>query len=184
MIDPALGSLLVIGLALLFATGALHKFQDLDRFTLLLAAYRVIPEGSAHRLAWTFPCMELAVALALPWPSTHRAAACAAAGLLLSYAAAMSLNLIRHRRDLDCGCTAAGKRRPIAAWMVWRNLILALASAAAALPWSSRSLAGADLLTVAAGVSAAAVLYAAVDRLLGEIAPRAALTRATTPGVP
>jgi Methylamine utilisation protein MauE len=173
MIDPALGSLLLVGLALLFATAAFHKFRDIGRFSLVLAAYRVIPDAAAHRLAWIFPCTELAVALALPSPPLRRWAALAAAGLLLVYAAGMSLNLARHRHDLDCGCTAAGGRRPIAAWMVWRNLILVLASVAAALPWASRPLAGADFWTVAGGSAAAVALYAAVDRLLGEVAPRA-----------
>ncbi len=177
MIDPALGSLFSIGLALLFASAAFHKFRDLGRFSLVLAAYRVIPGGPAHRLAWSFPCTELAVALALPWPPVRAWAALAASGLLLVYAAGMALNLARHRRDLDCGCAAAGRRRPIAAWMVWRNLILALASVAAALPRAPRPLAGADLLTVAAGALAAVALYAAVDRLLGEVAPRTALLR-------
>ena len=177
MIDPALGSLLVVGLALLFATAAFHKFRDLGRFSLVLAAYRVMPEGPARRLAWSFPCMELAVALALPWPPARRWAALAAAVLLLVYAAGMGLNLVRHRHDLDCGCSAAGRRRPIAAWMVRRNFILVLASAAAALPWVPRALAGADLLTVAGGAAAAVALYAAVDRLFGEVVPRTALFR-------
>ena len=115
MIDPALGSLLLVGLALLFATAAFHKFRDLGRFSLVLAAYRVMPEGPAQRLAWSFPCAELAVALALPWPPVRGWAALAAAGLLLVYAAGMSLNLARHRHDLDCGCAAAGRSRPIAA---------------------------------------------------------------------
>jgi hypothetical protein len=172
MIDPTLGSLLLVSLALLFATAAFHKFRDIGRFSLVLAAYRVIPDAAARRLAWIFPCAELSVVLALPWPPARRWAALTAAGLLLVYAAGMSLNLARHRHDLDCGCTAAGRRRPIAAWMVWRNLILALASVAAALSWVPRPLAGADFLTVAAGAAAAVALYAAVDRLLGEVVPR------------
>jgi hypothetical protein len=175
MIDPALGSLILTGLALLFATAAFHKFRDLERFSLVLAAYRVMPERSAAGVAWSFPCAELAVALALPWPPTRRWAALAAAALLLVYAAGMTLNLARRRRDLDCGCAAAGRRRPIAAWMVWRNLILALASITVALPWAHRRFGGADLLTVLAGAAAAVALYAALDRLLGEVAPRAAL---------
>jgi hypothetical protein len=181
MIDPALGSLLIVGLALLFATVAFHKCRDLGRFTRVLTAYEVIPEGLARRLAWSIPCAELAVALALPWPPARRCAALAAVGLLLVYAAGMSVNLARHRRDLDCGCTLAGQRRPIAAWMVWRNLILALASTAAALPWVPRALLGTDLLTIAAGGLAALALYAALDRLLGDVAPRAAWLTSNTP---
>jgi hypothetical protein len=177
MIDPAFGYLLSVGLALLFATAAFHKFRDLGRFSRVLAAYRVMPERLAQRLAWSFPCAELAVALALPWPRARHWAALAGAGLLLAYAAGMSLNLARHRRELDCGCTAAGRSRPIAAWMVWRNLILALAAVTGACAWSARPLTGVDWLSVAAGSAAAVALYAAVDRLLGELAPRTALLR-------
>ena len=177
MIDPALGSLLIVGLALLFAAAAFHQFRDLRHFTLVLIAYRVIPEGPARRLAWSIPCAELAVALDLAWPPARRWAVLAAAGLLIVYAAGMSVNLARNRRDLDCGCAAAGQRRPIAAWMVRRNLIVALASMAAALPWVPRTLVGADFLTVAGGGVALVALYAALDRLFGDVAPRAALLK-------
>jgi hypothetical protein len=181
MIDPALGSLLLVGLAPLFATAAFHKFRDLERFILVLDAYRVIPEGAARRLGWSIPCAELAVALALTWPPARRWAAPAVAGILIVYAAVMSVNLARKRRDLDCGCAAAGERRPIAPWMVWRNLLLALAAMVAALPWAHRSLVGTDFLTIAAGGVAGLALYAALDRLLGEVAPRAALLTSNTP---
>jgi len=177
MIDPALGSLIVVCIMTLLVTAAAHKLRDPVRFALVLAAYRVLPQAAARGLAWTVPCAELAIALALPWPRTRRWAALAAAGLLLLYAAGMALNLARGRRDLDCGCTAAGRRRPIAPWMVWRNLALALASATAALSWAPRALEGVDLLTIAAGAVASLVLYAALDRLVGEVAPRAALLR-------
>ncbi len=175
MMDPALGALLIAGLALLFATAAFHKFLDVGRFTRVLEAYRVMPEWCARRMAWSVPCAELAVALALPWPAARRGAALGAAGLLVAYAAVMTVNLARKRRDLDCGCAVAGRRRPIAAWMVWRNLVLALASMAVALPWAARALVGADILTVAGGSVACIALYGALDRLLGEVAPQAAL---------
>jgi hypothetical protein len=55
--------------------------------------------------------------------------------------------------------------------MVWRNLALALALGVAALPWLGRPLSGLDVLTVIGGLTAAAMLYAAIDRLLGDVAP-------------
>jgi methylamine dehydrogenase accessory protein MauD len=67
-------------------------------------------------------------------------------GLLIAYAAALGVNLIRGRRELDCGCGMSGNRRPIAAWMVWRNLFVALALGIAVLPWAARPLDAADLL--------------------------------------
>jgi hypothetical protein len=58
--------------------------------------------------------------------------------------------------------------------MVWRNLFFAAALATAALPWSPRPLTLTDALTIVAGLAAAALLYAAVDRLLGDVRPRIA----------
>ena len=63
--------------------------------------------------------------------------------------------------------------------MVWRNLALAALLAALLLPWSARPLETADALTVGAGTAVVALLYMSLDRLLGRVAPRAALLRGT-----
>jgi len=62
-------------------------------------------------------------------------ASAAGAALLLAYAAAIAINLQRGRRDLACGCGGPHERRPIAAWMVWGNLLLAGLLGAVLLPW-------------------------------------------------
>jgi hypothetical protein len=172
VLDPTFGYLICIGIALLFATAAWHKLRSLEAFTEVFAAYRVLPEGWGRRVAPLIPCLELAIAAALPWQMTRRAALMAAMGLLIAYAAALGLNLARGGRELDCGCGTMGSRRSIAAWMVWRNLALALIAAAAALPWLSRPLNGSDALTIVGGLAAIAALYAAVDQLLGEISSK------------
>jgi hypothetical protein len=64
--------------------------------------------------------------------------------------------------------------------MVWRNLFLAAALGSAALPWSPRAFNSTDLLTVMGGLIAAVTLYAAVDRLLGDVAPKAMMLRSTS----
>ena len=173
VLDPTFGYLICIGIALLFATAGWHKLRDLEAFTEVFAAYRVLPEGRGRRVAWLIPVLELAIAAALSWQMTRRWAVTAAMGLLIAYAAGMGLNLARGRRELDCGCGTIGSRRSIAGWMVWRNLALALIAAIAALPWVSRPLNGFDMLTVFGGLAAIAALYVAVDQLLGEISPKA-----------
>ncbi len=172
VLDPTFGYLICIGIALLFATAAWHKLRSLEVFTEVFAAYRVLPEGWGYRIARLIPCLELAIAAALPWEMTRRTALMAATGLLIAYAAALGLNLARGRRELDCGCATMGGRRSIAGWMVWRNLALALIAATAALPWLSRPLNGSDALTIVGGLAAIAALYAAVDQLLGEISSK------------
>jgi hypothetical protein len=170
MLDPAIGALLLACLALLFASAAFHKLRDLAHFTEVLRAYRVLPEG-AVRLAPLVPLAELAVAAGLVTPAVRFGAALAGAALLALYAAAIAVNLGRGRRDLACGCGGPDDARPIAPWMVARNLTLALLLAVTLLTWRERPLSPTDALTVGAGAVAATLLYVCLDRLLGRVAP-------------
>ena len=170
MLDPAAGLLLVGCFALLFASAAAQKLRDLAHFTEVLRAYRVLPEG-AVRLAPLAALAELAVAAGLLTPATRSAAALAGAALLLGYAAAIAINLGRGRRDLACGCGAPGDARPIAPWMVARNLVLGLLLAMTLLAWRTRALLPTDGLTVGAGSAVAALLYVCLDRLVGRADP-------------
>jgi uncharacterized membrane protein len=171
MIDPAIGALLSSALALLFASTALHKLLDLERLAEVVRAYALVPSALA-RLSWLVPLVELAAGAGLLFEATRASAALAGMLLLLAYAAAITVNLHRGRRDLDCGCGGPNDRRPIAAWMVWRNLTLGVALSVLQLPWAARTLGAADALTIAAGTFVLALLYVSVDTLLGRVAPR------------
>lgn len=121
--------------------------------------------------------LETTIAGALLIASTRGYAAVAGVTLLVLYATAIAINLRRGRLDLDCGCAGFADRRPIAAWMVWRNLLLAALLAATLLPWAPRRLAGTDAVTIVAGLAALASIYAALERLLGQVMPRTAALR-------
>jgi hypothetical protein len=179
VLDPAFGYLIIAGIALLFVTAGAHKLRGLALFAEIFAAYRVLPDALARRVARLVPCVELGVAAALCWKPSRRMAAICGIAVLIAYAAGLAVNLLRGRRDLDCGCGATRDRRAIAAWMVWRNLFLAAALGTAALPWSPRALILADFPTVLGGLIAVVMLYAAVDRLLGDVAPKALPRRST-----
>jgi Methylamine utilisation protein MauE len=179
MIDPAVGALLAGAFALLFASAALHKLSDLPHFAQVLNAYRLVPETLAP-LARLVPVLELSVAAGLLLRGARAGACVSGALLLLLYAAAIGINLARGRRDLACGCGGPNDRRPIARWMIVRNLVLALVLMGLLLPWSSRPLGAADALTIGVGTAVAALLYMSLDSLLGRIAPRAAELRGTT----
>ena len=173
MLDPAVGTLIDLGGATLLGVAAIHKIRDFDGFAAVFAAYEIAPARGSRALAALVPAIELAAALALPWPDTRRTAAGGSAVLIALYGAAIGWNLARGRRSLDCGCGGPRDRRQIAGWMVWRNtLIAALLAAAAVLPWSARSLAAVDWLTLGGGLLATVVLYWTIDRLMGEIAPK------------
>jgi hypothetical protein len=173
MIDPAVGALLAGAFALLFASAALHKLLDPGRFAAAFRAYDVVPPALAW-LSLAVPLFELTVAAALLAARSRNGAAAAGAALLVTYAAAIAVNLGRGRRDLDCGCGGPRERRPIGAWMVWRNLALAALLGVLLLPGSPRPLGPADALTIGAGTAVAALLYMSVEVLIGRVAPNAA----------
>jgi hypothetical protein len=168
MLDSALAVLIAVAFAALFAQAAWHKLRGPGEFAAMLDAYALLPHRAVPAAARLLPLVELAVALALCLSRSSRAAALAASALLLLYALAMAINLARGRYDLDCGCLGPWRRRRVSRWMVGRNIVLAAIVALAALPRVPRPWSAVDVWTIAAGTVVAAVLYAAIDRLLAE----------------
>ena len=166
MLDPAIGLLVVAVVALLFGSAAIHKLRDLQRFDEIFAAYAVASVVARWHLSWVVPVLELATALGLLADTTRPYAAALGALLLLSYALAIGINLRRGRRDLACGCGGPNERRPIAPWMVGRNLVIALVVLSTLAPWSARPLGFTDAVTVAFGLSTLALIYLCVDQLM------------------
>src|SRR5271165_1253120 len=132
-LDPAIGLLIMACIALLFASAAAHKLRDLATFNEIFSAYGLAPIISRARMAWLVPMLEIADAAGLAVKFSRPYAAALGMLLLLGYAAAIAINLKRGHRDLACGC-GGPERRPIAAWMVWRNALLALAAGVAFVP--------------------------------------------------
>ena len=165
-LDPAIGLLIMACIALLFASAAAHKLRDLATFNEIFSAYGLAPIISRARMAWLVPMLEIADAAGLAVKFSRPYAAALGMLLLLGYAAAIAINLKRGHRDLACGC-GGPERRPIAAWMVWRNALLALAAGVAFVPWADRPLGVTDAVTIAFGTLTVALVYLCIDQLLG-----------------
>jgi hypothetical protein len=180
-LDPAVASVIMVALGLLFARAAVEKFKDLARFRAVLDAYSLLPTALVTLFAPLVPVAESLIAaglLASCFSDALRpAAGLAAAALLGVYGAAIGLNLARGRKTLDCGCTVAGERRPIGLWMVVRNALLASLALLAAMPGESRMLGLIDAPLLVGGLLACLLLYASADQLLGKIAPVTATLR-------
>jgi Methylamine utilisation protein MauE len=171
MLDPVIGILIVASIALLFASAAIHKLRDPHRFDEVFSAYGLLPPAVGLRVSWAIPVLELGAALGLLMNRVRTLAGAAGVVLLLGYAAAMAVNLHRGRADIACGCGGADERRPIAAWMAWRNLALALLLTTALWPWNARTLQLTDALTIAFGLAVTVAIYLCLDRL-GQVARR------------
>ena len=164
-VDPAIVWTLRVALSALFATAAFHKATDLRAFASTLRDYRILPAGLGGVLAPAFAAAEAGVAIALLVPGRASAAATAGALLLLAYTAAIATNLLRGRREIDCGCFGPRLRQPISGGLVVRNAVLVGAALAAALPAGSRSLVWVDAVTILLGAGVLALLLQATNTL-------------------
>jgi uncharacterized membrane protein YphA (DoxX/SURF4 family) len=167
-VDPVPALVLTLALAVLWGASGAHKLRDAEGFAGALAAYELLPQRAVDLVARAVPLIEITVAIGLLLPVSRQAAALVSTLLLCVYALAIAINLWRGRRELDCGCFGFRRRSTISMTLLWRNAVLVLASLAAGfLPRRVRALDWMDLFTVAVGVTAAALLYAAAEGLAG-----------------
>jgi hypothetical protein len=165
MVDPLLQWVVALGLALVFGSAAWHKRSAPAHFRAQVAAYRVLPPVLLRPAAGALPWIELATALGLLIVPLRPAAGVAAATLLLTYGAAMLINLLRGRTDIDCGC--GGQAQPLSRTLVVRNLILAAGAGTLILPATPRQMSLGDLLLLPGLLALLTLTYACVAQISG-----------------
>jgi hypothetical protein len=144
-----------VGLGAVFLTAGLAKLLQPAAFAEAVAGYRLLPDRLVGVVARTLPALEVAAGATLAAGWLRAPTALLLAGLLVAFAAAMAINLLRGR-SIDCGCHGPTGPQPISWPLIARNLGLALAALAVA-SWPA---------TVQSG-GAAAVGAVAVVLLLG-----------------
>ncbi len=116
-----LSNIAAIFVAVVMARAAVHKLQD-PSFEGTLADYQLLPERLVPRAVPLLAGAEVVAALGLCVLATRPFAAALAAALLVIYAGAMAINLLRGRREIDCGCGGPGD---VISWaLVARNAAL------------------------------------------------------------
>jgi hypothetical protein len=175
--DPVFAYLLRTLLALVFLSAAAHKLRAPRHFLGVLRAYDIAPDRLAPALAIVLVAAELFAGAGLLVPAAANVALVVAIVLLACYGAGIAINLLRGRRDVDCGCGAPSTRQRLSPSLVARNVALALAGLVALAPVTPRPLAALDVFTIAAGAAALYALYAAADLLIAYIPRTRALFR-------
>ncbi len=112
-------------LVVMFFAAGVSKLRALDTFEGVVHNFRLLPNALVRPVACVLPVIELAVALALLLPATRIYGAWAAAGLLALFTVAVAINLIRGRREIDCGCFSSELKQKLNWWIVVRNVALA-----------------------------------------------------------
>lgn len=105
-----------VALGLLFLRTAWSKRRDLPAFGEVVRDYRLLPDA----LAWPVAALLAAVEFLLgAWLLLGRftiLSGSLAAALLLLFAGAMAVNLLRGRADISCGCLPAYASRATLSW--------------------------------------------------------------------
>lgn len=165
MLDPAISLTLRCVLALLFVRALSGKIRNPSHFANTIRDYEILPHGMASAVAALLLATEGAIVPALFIPATARLAAIIAAGLLLLYSIAIGVNLLRGRRDIDCGCAGPLARQPLHEWLLLRNAAMIAGAICAAAPVAARQLTSIDGVTVVLAASTLFALAIATDGL-------------------
>jgi hypothetical protein len=164
--DPIFVIAAALAVAVILASAATHKLRAPARFANQVEDYQLLPRSLVRPVARLLPFVEVAVAFALLVPASRGTAALVAAVLLAGYAGAISINLWRGRRDIDCGCAGPEQAQPIRPVLLARNAVLVSLALVASLAPLSRELGIFDSFVVIAASAVALLLYAAADGLM------------------
>ena len=126
LVSAVLGGLLLLA--------GVPKLRDRKGGLSAVQGYRLLPEVAERFVATTLPYIEILLGIALVVGIGAPFVPAAAAVLFLVFFVALSVNLLRGRRDLECGCfgfTNAEGSEPRITWFhAARALLLAVLAAA------------------------------------------------------
>jgi hypothetical protein len=165
--------------SLVFLSAAVGKLRHFTAFQGVVANYRVLPEYLAVPAAYLLPPVEALLGAMLLFNRGSPWAELIAGALLLVFALAMGVNLLRGRAHIDCGCFQSAFKQTLNWKLVGRNVLLAalLAISALVLPSETR-----ELFATVNGLLVGGVLFVILQALniLWSIVPawRRAIPRA------
>ncbi|MDR2239069.1 MAG: hypothetical protein LBE33_01330 [Zoogloeaceae bacterium] len=166
MLDPILPHMFAALLAIVFLGGAWQKLRDVDGFVMAIEQYRLLPVTWAAAVAWSLLTAEIAAGLLLLPLATRPVGAGLTLLLLFVFTTAVAINLLRGRRDIDCGCGGPEGGQHLSWGLVLRNVVLAATAALSLAAEAPRERVWLDGLTLVAGTLALYGLYAAANQLM------------------
>lgn len=123
-LEPMAMAFSVTLLTIVFLLSGANKLQALHTFEGVVYNFRLLPEVLVRPFAYSLPFIELALAVAFLIPAARTYAGWSAAVLLGIFTLAVSINLLRGRREIDCGCFSSELKQRLSSWLLLRNIIL------------------------------------------------------------
>lgn len=165
-LDPTLPHMFAALLAIVFLGGAWQKLRDPEGFAIAVEQYRLLPSSWATPAAWALLAAEAAAGLLLLPLATRAAGAVLALAVLAAVTMAVTINLLRGRHAIDCGCGGPEGGQHLSWGLVLRNGLLGMAAGLSLAAEAPRDLVWLDGLTLVAGTLALYGLYAAANQLM------------------
>jgi hypothetical protein len=175
--DPVFTIIVSLCMSLMFGIAAMHKLKAVTVFKATMNEYQLVPRMLSGVVAILLIAAELLVAILVLVPAVRTTGLMIMAILLFIYTAGISINLLRGRRDIDCGCSGPASRHELSGWLVLRNLVLLSLVLLATNPLAHRPMNWLDAVVVLFSVMVASGLYMGMNQLLTQ-APRLAALRA------
>jgi len=174
--DPIFTLIVSICMSLMFGFAAAHKLKAVAVFRATMDEYQLVPRRLTGIIAVLLIVAELLAAILVLIPAVRTTGLMVLTVLLFIYTAGISINLLRGRRNIDCGCSGPASRHELSWWLVLRNLVLLSLVLLAANPLTQRPMNWLDVVVVLLSVMVASGLYMVMNQLLVQ-APRLAALR-------
>ena len=165
-IDPIVHIVAALVLSCVFVTAGFHKCQAPAEFAAALSNYKLLPAALNRQCVYLLPVAEIMTGVALLIPAVTQLAAVAAGALLTLYMFAIGVNLLRGRRNIDCGCGGPQQKQTISEWMIARNSLLLFLAALAGAPVQPRPLLWFDWAVVVLAAVVGCLFYHIINQLL------------------
>lgn len=181
-LDSVLAGAAQSGVAITLLLASLAKARKAGAFRRALGAYHLLPDALVTPTAFAIIAAEALGAVALLFPISRSAGAAVSSALLVAFAAALAINIVRGHTEIDCGCfafgatgattdaSAHGRATPsIGWWHVARALLLATLAATAFAQRVERAITPLDYLTLYAAVLLIVCTLLTLDALLANL---------------
>jgi uncharacterized membrane protein YphA (DoxX/SURF4 family) len=113
-----------LALSALFIMSSIPKIKDKAYFTGVVSNYRILPSVVAKLFGVIFPYLELLIGLLLLLGLFTNEVLLISYLCILVFTVAMLINLLRGRKQIDCGCFGPKLSQKIGPIGILRNIIL------------------------------------------------------------
>lgn len=164
--DPTLAAVICVAAGAIFIAGAVSKWRERELFAAAMDNYELIPSVLVPSASLLLIVTEFAIGALLLAPVLRPLPQLAGIALLLIVTGAVTVNLLRGRSSISCGCGGASSDQTLSWALVARNLCFSALLGWAAVGTGARELLWLDYLFVLIGGVLIAGLYAAASQLI------------------